>query len=63
MCIGFWWDNLRERDHWSDADVDTTITLRWMKGRYLHRVLVCKPEGKRPLGRSRHRWEDNIIMH
>jgi hypothetical protein len=22
--------------------------------------LVGKPEGKRPLGRSRHRWEDNI---
>jgi hypothetical protein len=24
------------------------------------RVLVGKPEGKRPLGRPRHRWEDNI---
>jgi hypothetical protein len=24
------------------------------------RVLVGKPEGKRPLGRHRHRWEDNI---
>jgi len=23
---------------------------------------VGKPEGKRPLGRSRHRWEDNIEM-
>jgi len=23
---------------------------------------VGKPEGKRPLGRSRHRWEDNIKM-
>jgi hypothetical protein len=23
-------------------------------------VLVRKPEGKRPLGRHRHRWEDNI---
>ena len=23
-------------------------------------VLVGKPEGKRPLGRPRHRWEDNI---
>jgi hypothetical protein len=28
--------------------------------RGVHRVLVGKPEGKRPLGRSRHRWEDNI---
>jgi len=27
-----------------------------------YRVLVGKPEGKRPLGRSRHRWEDNIKM-
>ena len=28
----------------------------------LHRVLVGKPEGKRPLGRPRRRWEDNIKM-
>ena len=26
------------------------------------RVLVGKPEGKRPFGRLRHRWEDNIEM-
>ena len=26
------------------------------------RVLVGKPEGKKPLGRPRHRWEDNIKM-
>jgi hypothetical protein len=25
--------------------------------------LVGKPEGKRPLGRPRHRWEDNIKMY
>ena len=25
----------------------------------MYRVLVRKPEGKRPLGRPRHRWEDN----
>ena len=25
-------------------------------------VLVGRPEGKRPLGRHRHRWEDNIKM-
>jgi hypothetical protein len=30
--------------------------------RGVHRVLVGKPEGKRPLGRSRRRWEDNIKM-
>ena len=28
----------------------------------MYRVLVGKPEGKRPLGRPRHRWEDNIKM-
>jgi len=28
--------------------------------RDVYRVLVRKPEGKRPLGRHRHRWEDNI---
>jgi hypothetical protein len=27
-----------------------------------YRVSVGKPEGKRPLGRPRHRWEDNIKM-
>jgi hypothetical protein len=30
--------------------------------RGVHRVLVGKPEEKRPLGRPRHRWEDNIKM-
>ena len=30
--------------------------------RNAYRVLVGKPEGKRPLGRPRHRWEDNIKM-
>jgi hypothetical protein len=30
--------------------------------RVVHRVLVGKPEGKRPLRRPRRRWEDNIKM-
>jgi len=30
--------------------------------RGVYRVLVGKPEGKRPLWRPRHRWEDNIKM-
>ena len=30
--------------------------------RGVYRVLVGKPEGKRPLGRPRPRWEDNIKM-
>jgi len=43
--------------------------LRWAghvarmgEGRGMYRVLVGKPEGKRPLGRPRRRWEDNIKM-
>ena len=36
---------------------------RMGEGRGVHRVLVGKPEGKRPLGRPRHRWEDNIKMN
>ena len=43
--------------------------MRWVghvahmeQGRGVHRVLVGKPEGKRPLGRPRRRWEDNIKM-
>jgi hypothetical protein len=30
--------------------------------RNAYRILVGKPEGKRPLGRPRRRWEDNIKM-
>jgi len=30
------------------------------ESRWAYRVLVGKPEGQRPLGRHRHRWEDNI---
>jgi hypothetical protein len=32
------------------------------EGRGVYRVLMEKPEGKRPLGRSRRRWEDDIKM-
>ena len=35
---------------------------RMGEDRGVHRVLVGKPEGKRPLGRPRRRWEDNIKM-
>ena len=47
----------------------TSRRLRWAehvarmeKSRNAYRVLVGKPEGKRPLGRPRGRWEDNIKM-
>jgi hypothetical protein len=32
------------------------------ESRGVYRLLVGKPEGKGPLGRLRHRWEDNIKM-
>ena len=44
--------------------------LRWAghvacmeQSRNAYRVLVGKPEGKKPLGRPRRRWEDNIKMY
>jgi hypothetical protein len=43
--------------------------MRWVghvacmgEGRGVYRVLVGRPEGKRPLGRPRRMWEDNIKM-
>jgi hypothetical protein len=36
--------------------------IRMGEGRGDYRVLVGTPEGKRPLGRPRRRWEDNIMM-
>jgi hypothetical protein len=46
------------------------VRMRWAEhvarmgeGRGVHRVLVGEPEGKRPLGRPRRRWEDNIKMY
>jgi hypothetical protein len=32
------------------------------EGRGVYRILVGRPKGKRPLGRSRYRWEDNINL-
>jgi len=44
-------------------------TMRWVghvarmgKRRGVYRVLVGKPEGKRPLGKPRRSWDDNIKM-
>jgi hypothetical protein len=37
------------------------VAQMW-EGRGVYIVLVGKPEGRRPLGRPRHRWEDNIKM-
>jgi hypothetical protein len=40
----------------------TGHVARMWEVRGIYRVLVGKPEGKRPLGRPRCRWEDNIKM-
>jgi len=36
--------------------------VRMGERRCVYRILVGKPDRKRPLGRPRHRWEDNIKM-
>ena len=36
---------------------------RMEEGRVVHKVLVGKPEVKRPMGRPRRGWEDNIKMY
>jgi hypothetical protein len=40
----------------------TGHVARMREGRGVYRILVGRPEGKRPLGRPRRRWENNIKM-
>ncbi|KAJ4444903.1 hypothetical protein ANN_06701 [Periplaneta americana] len=61
-------DNIFEK-YWSARGQMTLLRLRWAghvacmgESRNTYRVLVGRPEGKRPLGRPRRRWEDNIKM-
>jgi hypothetical protein len=49
--------------------VNKSRSMRWAghvarmeEGRVAYRVLVGRPEGKRPLGRPKRRWEDDIKM-
>ena len=59
-------------DLFSSPNIVQVIKLRRMRWaehvsrmgarRGVYRVLVGKPEGKRPLWTPRHRWEDNIKM-
>jgi hypothetical protein len=51
------------------VEVIKSRRMRWAghvafmgEGRGVYRVLVERPEGKRPLGRPRRRWEDSIKM-
>jgi hypothetical protein len=70
------WRNLHNDEIYSlysSPNVGRVINSRWMRwaghvacmgeGRGVYRVLVEKPEGVRPLGRPRRKWEDNIKMH
>jgi len=34
VCIGSWWGNRSERDHWGDLDVDGWIILGWISRRW-----------------------------
>jgi hypothetical protein len=69
------WRKLHNDEHhglYSSPNIFRVIKskrIRWAghmarmgEGRGIYRVLVWRPEGKRPLGRPRRRWEDNIEM-
>ena len=69
------WRKLHNEEHndlYSSPNIVRVIKSRRMKwagqmapmgeGRGVHKVLVGKPKGKRPLRRPKHRWEDNIKM-
>jgi hypothetical protein len=72
--MGEWWKLHSEELHnlYPLPDIIRHIRssqMRWAahvacmgEERKLYKVLVGKPEGKRPLGRPRHRWEDGIRM-
>jgi hypothetical protein len=54
---------------YSSPNIVRVIKSKWAghvtrmgEGRGVYRVLVGRPDGKRPLGRPRRRWEDNIKM-
>ena len=56
--ILFGWSNKKKRERERLAGHVAQMGER----RGIYRVWVGKPEGKRPLGRPRHSWEDNIKM-
>ena len=57
------WENLKEIAQKTKTKTKT-MALAGEEGTHLDqdRVLVGKPEGNRPLGRPKRRWEDNIKM-
>ena len=70
MMSNYGYKKNQSRSYLNHLVLPYSIHVRWAghvarmgEGRGVHRVLVGKPEGKRPLGRLRHRWEDNIKMN
>ena len=68
-CICSCWGIRGESVQWGNLGVGEWIILEVSAGRsgfimvrWLYRVLLGKPEGKKPLGRPRRRWVDNIRM-
>ena len=76
VCIRWYYNiiipNEELNDLYSSPNIVRVIKLRRMRWaghvvrmgeeRGMYRVLVGKPEGRRPMGRSRRRWADNIRM-
>ena len=63
------WHNEELNDLYTSPNIARVIRMRWTRyvarmgeEREVYRVLLGKPEGKRPLGRPRRRWVDNIMM-
>jgi len=56
--------NTQLNDRYSSPNIIQVINsrMRWRERRGAYKVLVEKPEGKKPPGRPRHRCEENIEM-
>jgi len=56
-CTGFWWGNLRERDHWGGPDADGRIILSW-----IFRKWEGGCEDWMELAQDRDRWRALVSM-
>jgi hypothetical protein len=59
MHAGFWWENLRERDHSENLGVDGRIILKWIVRKYVWRAWTFH------LSQDRDRWQAvvNAVMN